>query len=258
MNKNLDLLNDLLEQVKDLSYNEQNSDAVMKRGDMLIRKIFGKDSHYLKTLKSISYSPGVYYSGQPKSDYVNSFNNGKQEYINLVNVLIEDATLDETFNNKAEKRNFSNSTNIFIVHGKNEEMKNNVARIIEKMGLKPIILHEQPNKGKTVIEKFTENSDVEFAIALLSADDIAYNKNDDQKQFKFRARQNVIFEMGYFIGKLGRERVLAIHENNEKLEIPSDYVGVIYVPYDKNGSWQFVLAKELKACGISVDANKLI
>jgi predicted nucleotide-binding protein len=257
MNKNINLLKDLLEQVNALSYHNANEDAVQKRGEMLIRKIFGNDSHYLKKLRDISYSPGIYYSGQPTSDYIESYNFGKQQLINLVKALIEDLQLDETLTNPSQKTIDTNTSNVFIVHGHNEEMKIKIARAIEKLGLNPVILHEQPNKGKTIVEKFTENSNVGFAIVLLSADDIAHKKNKP-KESKYRARQNVIFELGYFIGKIGRERVLAFFENNQNLEIPSDYNGVLYVPFDKNDKWQFELVKELKACGFSVDANKLI
>lgn len=137
-------------------------------------------------------------------------------------------------------------------------MKLAAARTIEKLKLNPIILHEQPSKGKTIIEKFTENSDVSFAVVLLSADDISYNKNEKPETAKYRARQNVIFELGYFIGKLGRERVLALHELENDFEIPSDYSGVLFVPFDKTGKWQFDLVKELKALGISVDANDIL
>jgi predicted nucleotide-binding protein len=137
-------------------------------------------------------------------------------------------------------------------------MKLSVARTIEKLGLNPIILHEQPSKGKTIIEKFTDNSDVTFAIVLLSADDIAYNKNEKPEAAKFRARQNVIFELGYFIGKLGRDRVLALHEQQSDFEIPSDYSGVLFVPFDRAGKWQFDLVKELKALMINVDANNIL
>lgn len=149
------------------------------------------------------------------------------------------------------------SNNVFIVHGHNELMKQSVARLISKLKLNPIILHELPNKGKTIIEKFSDNSDVAFAIVLISADDFAYAKNDKEENGKYRARQNVIFELGYFIGKLGRERVLTLFETENDIEILSDYTGVLFVPYDNLGKWQLDIVKELKAIGISVDANDI-
>lgn len=142
---------------------------------------------------------------------------------------------------------------VFIVHGINHEIKETVARIVDRLGLTPIILHEQPNMGRTLIEKFTDYANVEYAIVILTADDLGRDKDKDQ--LSPRARQNVIFELGYFLGKLGRIRVCALYENS--VEIPSDYTGVVYVELDSAGKWKFDLVKELKAAGYCVDANKL-
>lgn len=161
-------------------------------------------------------------------------------------------------NSKSLNNNIFNGKDIFIVHGHNEEMKQSVARCIEKLKLNPIILHEQSSKGKTIIEKFFDYSNVIYAIILLSADDIAYPKDENSNNFKYRARQNVIFELGYFMGKLGRERVLSLYEEIDNFEIPSDYNGVLFIPYDKKGNWKLELVKELKAVGISIDANNII
>lgn len=160
--------------------------------------------------------------------------------------------IDSTSNLQIQK-----SDKIFIVHGHDEEMKQTVARIVEKLDLKPIILHEQPNGGKTIIEKFETNSnDVSFAIVLFSPDDKGCTVDSFPDDGKFRARQNVILELGYFIGKLGRDRVFVLHKNSSNFELPSDIFGVLYTPYDIN--WKFELVKELKACGYDVDANKLL
>jgi len=149
------------------------------------------------------------------------------------------------------------SNKIFIVHGHNEEMKQSTARFLERFNLEPIILHEQPNKGRTIIEKFSDYSDVAYAIVLLSADDMAYVKNDSSDNAKYRARQNVILELGYFLGKLGRNRVAAIYEEGKNIEIPSDFSGVLYIPYSGNDSWKLHLAKELKASNFEIDMNKI-
>lgn len=161
-------------------------------------------------------------------------------------------------NSKSLNNHIFNGKDIFIVHGHNEEMKQSVARCIEKLKLNPIILHEQSSKGKTIIEKFFDYSNVIYAIILLSADDIAYPRDENSNNFKYRARQNVIFELGYFMGKLGRERVLSLYEEIDNFEIPSDYNGVLFIPYDKKGNWKLELVKELKAVGISIDANNII
>ena len=137
--------------------------------------------------------------------------------------------------------------NIFIVHGHNEEAKNKVARFIENLKLTATILDEQPSRGQTIIDKFEEHADeAGFAIVLLTADDLGAPK--DNNELKPRARQNVILELGYFLHRLGRERVCVLHE--EGVELPSDIQGIVYVPFDEDGGWMLRLSKELAALDI--------
>ena len=176
---------------------------------------------------------------------------------NLENLLAKSDLLKsehETVKTRPTAKTKSESLNIFIVHGHDDRTKLDVARTIEKLGLNPIILSEQPNQGQTIIEKFELHSDVGFAVILLTADDLGKTKTD--KEEKYRARQNVIIEMGYFIGKLGRSKVFPLYEDG--VELPSDLHGILYNPIDKGGSWKFRLAKELSAAGYTIDANKLI
>ncbi len=149
------------------------------------------------------------------------------------------------------------SKKVFIVHGHDEEMKQAAARAISDLNLEPIILHEQVNQGKTVIEKFEKFADVGFALILLSPDDECH-VSKAQEERRARARQNVILEMGFFLGKLDRSRVMALNRVDSRLELPSDYSGVLYVPYDSEQNWRFQLVKELKAAGYAVDANLLL
>ena len=119
----------------------------------------------------------------------------------------------------------------------------------------PVILHEQANQGKTIIEKFEDYSDVDFAVVLMTPDDIGYLANEESFA-KYRARQNVVFELGYFIGKLGRTHVAAIVKGD--IEIPTDISGVLYIGVDNNDAWKMMLAKEIKGVGYNIDLNKLI
>ena len=141
---------------------------------------------------------------------------------------------------------------VFVVHGRDEAAKEAVARFLTKLDLEPIILHERPNQGRTVIEKFEGSADVDFAVVLLTPDDIGQpaDRSDEPKP---RARQNVIFELGYFVGRLGRSRVCALHKGG--VEILSDYDGVLYVSMADPQSWKPLLAREIKAGGIDVDIN---
>lgn len=145
----------------------------------------------------------------------------------------------------------SDSRDIFLVHGHDDAMKESVARFLEKLDLHPVILHEQPNKGRTIIEKFEAHSDVGFAVVLLSPDDVC---RESAEQLSRRARQNVILELGYFIGKLSRARVCALYKKG--VELPSDIHGVLYIPYDEGNGWRLLLAKEIRAAGITVDLNR--
>lgn len=155
-------------------------------------------------------------------------------------------------NTQSMQKEPSYNSKVFIVHGHNEHLKKATARFVDKLGLEAIILHEKPNKGRTIIEKFSDYADVGFAIILLTADDYGKSKVSTG-DFNLRARQNVILELGYFLGKLGRDRVCAIYEDG--VEIPSDYQGVLFIPW--SSKWQYDVFNELKAVGYDVDANKL-
>ena len=95
-----------------------------------------------------------------------------------------------------------------------------------------------------------------FAVVLLTGDDRGGRAEQQYEVQQPRARQNVIFELGFFIGKLGRNRVCALYERG--VEIPSDYQGVLFVPLDDNQSWQVRLAKEMRVAGLPVDLNVIV
>ena len=134
------------------------------------------------------------------------------------------------------RANMSSSNKIFLIHGHDSAVKNEVARFIEnELKLEVTILHEKPSYGRHIFEKFEDETDVSFAIALLTPDD---ETNEGSK----RARQNVIFEMGYFLGKLGKGKVLLLKKGN--VEIPSDLHGIVYINYE--GQWKNELQKEIK------------
>jgi predicted nucleotide-binding protein len=143
---------------------------------------------------------------------------------------------------------------IFLVHGHADEPRQSVSTFLRAVGLEVVVLHEQANQGQTIIEKLEHHSDVAFAVVLLTPDDVGASVMQPEKRNR-RARQNVILELGYFMAKLGRKRVCCLYA--EGVELPSDYHGVLYVPYDPKGAWRWKLAKELSATGIEVDSQKL-
>lgn len=150
----------------------------------------------------------------------------------------------------SEGNKTDNFKSVFIVHGRDEGQKEAVARMIEKQGIKAIILHELPNQGATIIEKFETHSDVSAVVALFTDDDIGHLKTVDDP--KPRARQNVVFETGFFIGKLGRKKVILIAEKG--IELPSDLQGILYTDQT---NWKFDVLSELDAIGFSIDYRKL-
>lgn len=145
------------------------------------------------------------------------------------------------------------SNKVFIVHGHDGEARETVARYLGKIGFDPIILHEQANRGRTVIEKVEANSDVGFAVVLLTPDDEGSEKGGTPEP---RARQNVLLELGYFIGRLGREKVCALKRG--QVEIPSDFAGVIWENMDGGNGWKQALGRELEAAGHPIDWNKVM
>jgi len=146
-----------------------------------------------------------------------------------------------------------NKRKVFIVHGRDNEAKQEVSRFIEKLGLEAIILHEQASSGMTIIEKIEHySSDADFAIVLYTACDHGRGVHESKIPPKNRARQNVVFEHGYLMAKLGRENVCSLVKG--EIETPNDISGVVYVPLDPFGAWKTEVSKELKACGYSISS----
>lgn len=143
---------------------------------------------------------------------------------------------------------------VFVVHGHDEGAKQTVARFLEQCGFVAVILHEQADGGRTIIEKIEQYADVVFAIVLYTPCDIGREKNE--KRGTPRARQNVVFEHGYLIAKLGRERVCALVKQG--VQTPGDIAGVVYKPMDSAGAWKTEILREMKSAGVVVDASKLL
>lgn len=148
------------------------------------------------------------------------------------------------------------SNKVFIVHGHDSALKTDVERFVHQIGLEPVVLHRQVDQGQTIIEKFEQHSDVGYALILLTPDEVAYTIDqtklpEEKRVTELRARPNVIFEFGYFVGKLGRNRVCCIHKEN--VVVPSDLSGLIYKKVDDSIEPQaFSIIRELKAAGYKI------
>tara|TARA_R110000737_G_scaffold333449_1_gene351132 strand:+ start:9738 stop:10931 length:1194 start_codon:yes stop_codon:yes gene_type:complete len=150
-------------------------------------------------------------------------------------------------------REVSTARKVFVVHGHDEAAKEKMARFLSSLDFEPIILHEQASGNRTVIEKIEAHSDVGFAVVLLTPDD---EGNAVGEGIKPRARQNVILELGYFVGKLGRSRVAVFKQGD--VDVPSDFGGVVYIQLDGAGAWRQSLGKELKEAGFEVNWNVIM
>ncbi len=252
LNRQIQTREQLEEAERDTSnWNSYNSE--------LLKQSFNKEyNEYKKSYDSVNSYYGIL-GGKPTNRLV-EFQEKLHNKITNLNQLLAKADLlksqvkEQTSTKISTGKSKIFSNNVFIVHGHNNEVKVEVARTLEKLGLNPIILHEQANAGKTIIEKFEQHSEVGFAIILLTDDDFGKAKADEN--LNLRARQNVILEMGYFIGKLGREKVCPLYTKG--VELPSDLYGLLYTEIDSSGHWKIRIAKELKATGYDIDVNKII
>jgi predicted nucleotide-binding protein len=238
--------------------------SVRNRAEMLIEQIFGDDSPYIERLRNITFRrnmvvPSSSSGGVPAEigeARKRHWRSGQEESVSLINTMLEHLELREARSAQtSEDQTVPRSNRVFVAHGYDDGMRESVARVLTKLGLNPVILHELPDQGRTIIEKFYEHSDVGFAMVLLSPDDTGYSNAIGANGAKPRARQIVILELGFFLGKLGRSKVVALHRGD--LEIPSDFSGVLYTPYDPGGAWQYRLTGELQASGYSVSADDL-
>jgi len=160
------------------------------------------------------------------------------------------------FNDEKMREQLPQNNSVFLVHGHDEGLKQAVARFLEKIGITPVILHEQINSGMTIIEKFEDFANrAGFAVILMTPDDYGYPKEQEEKK-KARPRQNVLFELGYFLAKLGRNKTLVLTKGD--LELLSDFSGVVYESIDNNEGWKLKLAQELKSSGFKIDLNNAL
>lgn len=256
-----------IEAIDDLMHKTSESiefDMWYRATDDLLIHAFGSRSKQVQDFRQIRYYSGVI---TEFSDTNYSYRKGLQSANACLSAIVKE--LEEFYPDEgSDAQTIANvgtvhcgankeeigSNKVFVVHGHDEGMKASVARFLEKLGLQPIILHEQPNGGKTIIEKFEGNTDVAFAVILISPDDEGCEKGKREK-LQNRARQNVILELGYFIGRLSRAHVCALQSG--KIEIPTDILGVVYIPYDSNDGWKIQLCKELRAAGLPLDEAKI-
>lgn len=211
---------------------------------------FGEDSFEMDRFKKISFHTSRCLKGDSHSELIDACRRGLEEAKAILKAYAVDFEYEQ--NIAAGKTNVDKNVDynsVFIVHGHDDALKNAVARILETQKIKVIILSEQTNRGKTIIEKFEEHADVPCAICLFTKDDIVIEKNGSSELF--RARQNVVFETGYFMGKIGRDKVIILSDSD--IDMPSDLGGIVYTRY---GEWKTSVLRELKDIGYNIDMNQ--
>ena len=206
-----------------------------------LEKTYGEKSTTTLNFKDRTYSLSFFTFETPEKSFIEAYKRDMTITTKELERLLEESLEDGT--TKEENKQNISSKKVFIVHGRNEMKKYELSGFLYEHGLEPIILHEQVNNGQTIIEKIEKNSDVACAIILLTPDDEGKLKNSDSP-LKTRARQNVIFEAGFFMGKLGRNRTIMLSGVEEKM---SDIDGIVYIDIN---NYKSSLLKELKELGL--------
>ena len=260
MNSKIEKLKNIISEIDDLiSKGVTSSDVTFSKWEnkakSFILSIYNKDDYQYQEFNNISFYHIDFLKINGLGSSINQIEvcrkgllTAKGQLENILETLEEENESNNSIND--DRVNIKKYDKVFIVHGHDGELKHSVARIIEKQGIEAIILSEQANKGRTIIEKIEAYNDISGAICLFTADDFGRAKEDASDNT--RARQNVVLETGYFMGKLGRDHIVILADNG--IEMPSDLSGVVYTDTE---SWKIDLLKELKAMGYTVDFNKL-
>lgn len=269
--KSIELLQKQISQIDNLLTQKYDAPEVMaweNFTEQVIIKAFGKPHGNLQAYFSAKNCAGLRWP-MPEQEIQRNYVNNLNTIRKLLEGFIEQIQNFRGVEKPKIPSDIPLSKKIFIVHGHNEQAKNDLTLILMRFGLEPVILHEKPSQGMTLIEKLEKHSDVGFAFVILTPDDVGCSKNElkevptittlietsEEKHykdvFKARARQNVVFEFGLFVGKLGRNRVCCLHTGD--VDLPSDLAGLVYIPLKSSvNDVSLDIAKELQAAGYEV------
>lgn len=231
--------------------------------EVVLRTVMGEDSKNYGSFKDVKYAPVMYTSSTDLSRYVRA---GVMKAVSVLKAaqteleLLEESQQAEISNAVEEiievnDKGTDIAGRIFIVHGHDDAKKYQLARFLRDLtGHEPVILHEQPSKGGVLIEKLEASAKgTGFAVVLLTADDTG--KANKEKDYKPRGRQNVVFELGFFMAALGRKHVAVLMDPG--VEEPGDVKGLVYTQLDSAGAWKASLATEIEEAGIPVEWKAL-
>ena len=216
--------------------------------DSFIASTFGKNSPFYETFKEGASIDLLNWGGE--------FRAQQSTIIGALLAGIEDIELQPKAEEAQSQTHATENNRVFVVHGHDEQLKTQLEVFLTELRLEPVVLHRKADEGLTIIEKFEKHSDVGYAFILLTPDDIGYplsqeSRTDTDRKKEARARQNVIFEFGYFVAKLGRNRVCCLYK--EGVTLPTDVSGILYKMV-RNAVEEVAISilKDLKAAGYKV------
>jgi len=226
--------------------------------EILLRQMFSSDSYWRKYKSSADLSSQKNISDLYVKASIQSYLNTLSMIKEMLELIDEHPDLNSAPSQQEPAMSTPISRNVFIVHGHDISLRNEVSLLLHEIQLQPIVLAQKTNEGRTVIEKFEDHSDVLYAVVLLTPDDLGAVKTKPE-ELKPRARQNVILELGYFLAKLGRSKVCILYKGD--VELPSDINGFVHISVDEGDSWRYQLGREIKQAGskvgIVVDLDRL-
>jgi len=204
----------------------------------------------MKPLESVPFSEQSYDSGYSKQEKakLREINNAADNLLKKIKLLLS-PPVKYVINPKVR------SNQLFLVHGNRSEMNADVLQTLQKLEIESIILNENAEDKEKLIERVNDYPNATFAVVLLSPDDSVCPKGQSSEILKYQASQTAIFQVGFLLGKLGKNNVVAVYWPKQGFEIPDQYEGIRWVEY-KQG-WYFKLINELKESNFDVDANKL-
>jgi predicted nucleotide-binding protein len=237
---------------------ERDAPSLARKIDETLSQVFGSDTEEYARYRIGGLYGGTINVGYRTSDYeqIAGYRKGIEKAATTLNTAV--SMLEERLEDliaageSVRPKAADYARKAFIVHGHDIDCRNEVELFLRKLNFDYIILNQQPNSGRTVIEKIEQHSDVGFAIILLTPDDTCQSG----EEVEMRARQNVMWEYGYFVGRLNRARVCVLKKGDVK--IPSDLEGIGWTSFDAIGGWHVELARELRGAGYSIDMNQVI
>ena len=171
--------------------------------------------------------------------------------INISNSVLNNVVLIVNDSKTTQMEN----KNVFIVYGRDENLLNEVKLLVTQLGLKPILISNEPDKGRSIFGKIKDSvNKCCYSIVLWTPDDVGSLATETEK-IQFRARENVLIELGYVVAKLGEENVTIIKKGNPN--IPTDIQGLALILREES-EWKNHLYKNLKEVFKDISSDDIL